>query len=149
MLTWAQPWKLVVGEPPLPAVGSGKATLVDEVCHLFQDKESDRARFSSKFFYKMRNLFELLAPNGAFAPEIDIDTATKILVTEYLANRAQSWPDNRSQEEKRKMAEERVRRLLDLCHQQKRGDDGSLDPAPHGLSADGALLIRFLVQKEV
>ena len=147
VLTWAQPWGRALDVKSPRGDGSVLTTLVDEVCYLFQDEQDESARFSSKFFYKMRDLFELVAPGGT--PSLDDQSTKQILMTEYLSNRNLAWPDDLSTEEKRKKAEHRVDRLLALCQQQKRDSMGVIYTDPNGLSADGALLVRFLAQKEV
>lgn len=141
ILTWAQPWKAVRVEPH---TGDGPDNIVKEVKRLFQNESSDSAKFSTKFFYKMRDLFELIAPSGPMVMEPD--SARRILVSEYLATREHSWD---SPEKGRDEAERRIDRLLALCRARKRdAATGTLRPDVDSYSADGALLVRFLSQKE-
>ena len=146
ILTWAQPWKIVTGEA-LSCSLKPNNTLLDEVCDMFQDSQNDPTQFSSKFFYKMRDIFEFIAPEGQSV--MDDEAIHKILATEYLANREQKWPGDPSDKDKRMLAEQRVARLVNLCKQHQRDEKGNVYPTENGLSADGALLVRFLVQKEV
>lgn len=149
VLTWAQPWDWEQAlSVTKPASTPPLIPIVDEVKYLFQDNSSDAGRFSSKFFYKMRDFLDLLAPGGVLTvPE---DTAKRILATEYLANRDLTWPGDPTAAQKRVMAENRVSRLLALCRGQHRKIvSGAKTFEPGSFSADGALLVRFLSQKEV
>lgn len=149
VLTWAQPWDWEQALSVIkPASTPPLIPIVDEVKYLFQDDSSDAGRFSSKFFYKMRDFLDLLAPGGVLTvPE---DTAKRILATEYLANRDLTWPGDPTAAQKRVMAENRVSRLLALCRGQHRKIvSGAKTFEPGSFSADGALLVRFLSQKEV
>lgn len=143
ILTWAQPWKVVLGKSPCSAVDAGKLDIIDEIKWLFQEKDDDPAKFSSKFFYKLRDLFDLVAPSGKhWLPD---EAMRNLLATEYIANR--KLPGDLAIEE----AEQRVARLLELCRKRKRSVDaaGNEQFEPGDYQGDGALLIRFLVQKEV
>lgn len=149
VLTWAQPWDWEQAlSVTKPASTPPLIPIVDEVKYLFQDDSSDAGRFSSKFFYKIRDFLDLLAPGGVLTvPE---DTAKRILATEYLANRDLTWPGDPTAAQKRVMAENRVSRLLALCRGQHRKIvSGAKTFEPGSFSADGALLVRFLSQKEV
>ncbi len=138
VLTWAQPWD-VVSPKGLPT------TLVDEVKTLFQNNSNDPTRFSSKFFYKARELFDVLEPKGG--PPVLPGSEQSLLVAEYLATREHHWDPNWSQAQIRQEAEKRIERFLKLCRAHKRVPGA--DPEPGRLTADGALLVRFLSQKEV
>ncbi|MCI0721119.1 MAG: type III-B CRISPR-associated protein Cas10/Cmr2 [Acidobacteria bacterium] len=147
VLTWAQPWKHVLKVKTQPRPPIELDTLVDEVKYLFQDPSTDAGKFSSKFFYKLRDLFELLTANDGKLT-LEEDAARRILVTEYLANR--EIKDSSDKQKQLKLADERVARLLALCQAHKRDmDDNGKAKASDSYSAYGALLIRFLVQKEV
>lgn len=144
VLTWAQPWEVMLDTKTIACGKGTHATILDEVRYAFQDASDEPSKFSSKFFYKVCDLFDLLAPGGVLT--ISEDTAKRILATEYLANR-DPWLGDPTAAQKRAMAEERVARLLTLCHGQRRKIETGLEPV--SLSADGALLVRFLSQKEV
>jgi len=144
VLTWAQPWEHVL-KVDTSASGKTHPTLIDQVKYDFQDASDDAGKFSSKFFYKLRDLFELLTgEDGRLS--LKEDEAQRILVTEYLANREIKDPKDKPKQ--REEAEKRVARLLTLCQAHKRFDNGQLIPTG-AYGADGALLIRFLVQKQV
>lgn len=151
VLTWAQPWVVMLDVKTTG--GISHETLIDEVKYIFQDAmfpdaSPDAGKFSSKYFYKMRELFDLVAPDGALA--LDEEAAKKILATEYLANRELTWPPTWKEAQKLAATEERVDRLLALCCRRRRtSQTGALDLHYRSYDADGALLVRFLWQKEV
>lgn len=131
VLTWSQPW--TVG-------GINFVDLLETVKNAFHpDKESNR--FSSKFFYKLRDLFDLVE-NGQGFPETD---AEELLVAEYLANREINKKD---EAQKQQIANGRIKDLLALCQEQTR-DPQTGDYKKGRYNPDAALLVRFLVQKEV
>jgi CRISPR-associated protein Cmr2 len=147
VLTWAQPWEHVLKVETQRTPPIKLDTLVDEVKYLFQNASDEAGKFSSKFFYKLRGLFELLTgADGTLS--LKEDEARRILVTEYLSNR--EIKDSQDKSKQREEAEKRVARLLALCRAHKRNmdNDGKSKPLD-SYSADGALLIRFLSQKEV
>ncbi|EGW21683.1 type III-B CRISPR-associated protein Cas10/Cmr2 [Methylobacter tundripaludum] len=134
VLTWAQPWT--------DELKTDFAQLLDEIIAAFRpDPTSDR--FSSKFFYKLRDLFEQIESDDTITDEAIQD----LLAAEYLANRELKKNDKETQ---RKEAKERVERLLLLCRQQTRHSENTPVTYTKGkYNADAALLVRFLVQKEV
>ena len=138
VLTWSQPWTVAQsGQPTLDFVQLLE-TLVDS---FRPDCQADR--FSSKFLYKLRNLFELIAGWQGIKPE----EVSDLLLAEYLANRELKETDPTK---KRKLATEHIANLLALCQQQIRSiENGEPHYKADNYNADAALLIRFLVQKEV
>jgi hypothetical protein len=136
----------VLEVPPHTGNGRPPSNILEEVKRLFQRDSSDGAEFSTKFFYKMRDLFALIAPEGRMVMERDV--AEKLLVAEYLATREHTWDADWSQDQIRKEAEKRIKRLLALCHARKRDADTGTPGDTQRYSADGALLVRFLSQKE-
>ena len=149
ILTWAQPWEVVLRTATAASNHKPHTDIIKEVSYLFQGKSfNSPPSFSSKFFYKLYDVFDLLDDQGTLNG--DPEAAKKLLAAEYLANRQQSWPPKTSAEDKRQFAEQAVERLLNLCQQQRRVVNTSGATLHAGaLSPDGALLIRFLVQKEV
>ncbi|MCW5203268.1 type III-B CRISPR-associated protein Cas10/Cmr2 [Desulfobulbus sp. US4] len=140
ILTWAQPWSKI-----------DDGTLIETVLEGFTD---ETVGFSSKFFYTLPNLFDLVNAEGFPGNEQDIQD---LLIAEYLANREHDWNDpsepnkKLSQPEILKIAEERTGQLRHLCQEWKRTvteqGKASFEPKKHSNSA--ALLIRFLAQKEI
>lgn len=140
-LTWSQPW-VVTDEAGQIEIEF--AELLEKVMKDFHPK-SQTERFSSKFFYKLRDLFEWIERDDSLTHEAIQD----LLIAEYLANREHNWQD-KNQGSKQEQAEERIGRLLQLCQEQKRvSQDGQIRYEQQAYNADAALLVRFLVQKEV
>jgi CRISPR-associated protein Cmr2 len=146
VLTWAQPW--TVSETS----GQTVADLIDQVIKDFHpDSQTDR--FSSKFFHKLRDLFEFVQSNDSLTEEeeaIQKKVIQDLLVAEYLANREHNW-EEKDKEKQRQQAEQRIKRLLLLCQQQTRiiSENQPISYKKGKYKADAALLVRFLVQKEV
>lgn len=138
VLTWSQPWSVI-----------DDGLLIAFVQKAFTDDTNQPDRFSSKFFYKLHDLFELVNTEEFIAHNEDIKD---LLVAEYLANREHSWPEERTKQEILDKAGIRVRQLLRLCLEQQRTitDNGDVATISTGKYYDaGALLVRFLTQKEV
>ena len=145
-LTWAMPWKtlLIQDEDQQAAI-----TLLEKVLGRFGDRADAEYGFSSKFFYKIRDLFEQLSDEEG---ELILkrEQAEAVLAANFLANREATWPRDWSEARKLKEARALVRDLLDLCSERERdsGDGGKSEIRETGrVKADGALLVRFLAQK--
>lgn len=112
---------------------------------------NDPEKFSSKLLYKLRDLFELIQAGG-HSPFSYADIK-ELLISEYLANREydQSKYEKLSTQQKRDEAEKLIDPLLQLCRQHIRqvDEEGSYIKETDKYTADAALLIRFLAQKEV
>lgn len=135
VLTWAQPWQ--------DEQQTEFAELIEKIIDDFHpNNQADR--FSSKFFYKLRDLFELIQSDGTFTEAAIQD----LLIAEYLANRELKEQDK---EKLRNEAKDRIQRLLLLCQQQTRHneEDKTITYSKGKYNTDAALLVRFLVQKEV
>ncbi len=112
---------------------------------------TERAAFSSKFFYKIRERFALLNPDApahsaksVFTP----DEMQALLAADYLASGVNA---KRAKANKltQTQAEQLIAPLLDQCRPVTRGLDKAqiaYFQSDH-LEADGALLVRFLAQK--
>ncbi|AFL76316.1 type III-B CRISPR-associated protein Cas10/Cmr2 [Thiocystis violascens] len=110
---------------------------------------TDRAAFSSKFFYKIRERFEFLNPSGDPSSALfNEQDARSLLAVDYLASGVN---DGRRDKLKIADAERLIAPLLEQCHPVTRlNDAGSLTfPLSNCLEPDGALLVRFLAQKGV
>lgn len=96
ILTWGLPWKYALDIQDIPT-----GTLPEEIKWRFQDETNNRSQFSSKFFYKLGDLFELL-PTSISGRE-----QTELLTAEYLANRELAWPKEMPDSEKLSEAKKR------------------------------------------
>lgn len=139
ILTWAQPWD---------APGGGVEAL-RKMAAAVRGQAEGLPRLPSKFLYRVRELFPVLA--GA-APEI----REAVLVAELLGSRDLCWPARPGGGEwadgaRREAVHGLVRDLLGVCQVWRRVvEEGG---TPHlelaGLAPDGALLVRFLAQEAV
>lgn len=131
ILQWSQKWKKALNN-------SGDVELV-LLAEQFQLNANQDAQFSSKFFYKIRERFELLNPQQNAQQEwqsagLNEVQAVRFMSMEYL----NSWGRGQSSELLRQSAEEQVSRLLTQC---RYGDSS--------WKADGALVVRFLANEGV
>jgi len=138
-LEWAQPWSVAL-DPESGKVG------VDQLAVAFRDEESDQAPFSSRFFFKIRQRFELLSPKTEEPVFDDEEQQVAVLAAEYLASSANrdSARDldftKHGPEHKLDRAKRTIRPLLKQCRPHRAGQQ----QASTLLEADGALLVRFL-----
>jgi CRISPR-associated protein Cmr2 len=164
-LEWAMPWeKALAGSPPHPNPpprgGRTHSVKIEQLAAQFarddaavNDKEADR--FSSKFFYKIREHFALLNPPrrkpGATEPAAIFgeDEALSLLAVDYLASGI-----NQDRQPKLKLDDAKciIQPLLEQCRpvvRSKSDDDRVCFSTSKRLEADGALLVRFLAHKGV
>ncbi len=155
-LQWSQPWDIALNK---------KGVVIDQLAEQFRKEQTDDALFSSKFFYKIRERFDLLNPaidpHGKLIPIAAINQKTKDIVKqstvlnpteaidlmcmEYLNSGASKI--NTMQE-----AKAIIEPLLEQCRRVTRNikidapDNWERSPF---LRVDGALLVRFLAHKGV
>jgi CRISPR-associated protein Cmr2 len=153
-IEWAMPWeKALEKHPSSPPEGTSPALrIVLEVLAEELRNVSGEAVFSSRFFYRIREIFELLnPPRSEETGGLEPDQARELVTAEYR--------DSGIHENERptlEKAREVVSRLLGQCRPVKRTLADDLNPAPPDqwklsprLEADGALLARFLARKGV
>jgi CRISPR-associated protein Cmr2 len=163
ILTWAQPWKkILIGskdtlvdlckkDAPVNGIWKSDENMVAKVRRAFQHNSEDPHQFSSKFFHKLKDLFEFANSGNLF----DEDQLCDLLTVEYLANREHIWDPDLSSDEIRAKASARVKKLLKLCRENIRHVKVNINQVVEvtieakSYRADGALLVRFLSQKEV
>ena len=147
-IEWAQPWEIAL-------IPHSDKTYLEEIATTFQSIKDDQDQFSSKFFYKIRERFDLLNPvknkEGQYEKSVlNRQQAIDLMAMEYL----NSWGGTGKNIHDAKTL---VAKLLLQCRPVKR-DLEQTDPSKwlpvHGegiekLEADGALLVRFLSQKGV
>ncbi|MBL3529331.1 MAG: hypothetical protein JMN27_16940 [gamma proteobacterium endosymbiont of Lamellibrachia anaximandri] len=123
--------------------------LQEIVKHFRSEGESvqDEGQFASKFFYRIRERFDLLNPpkDSQNDPVLTNEEAVELMTMEYLNS-----GDNRG-----KLAIDRVRKkvyqLLQQCRHKVRyleGETYRYRPSEN-LSVDAALLVRFLAFKGI
>lgn len=152
---WAIPWEL--------ALKNGRVE-IERLATEFQQTDpatggDDKHQFAGKFFFKIRERFDLINPKKAayytkseFAlaplehqPLLDEDKSVSLMASEYL---------NSGSAKTKKLDEARaiVRPLLEQCRpviRDKNETDNMKWEKSNRLEADGALLVRFLAQKGV
>lgn len=142
ILTWAQPWEAVI---------TPDGTIVGDVRKAFQNDSEDPDKFSSKFFYKLKELYDFTNEN-ILSGESNI---RDLLVAEYLATREHDWGDLVA-EQIAERASQRIEKIMALCRVTRRVSELDQQGEPiakietsNRYLPDGALLVRFLSQKEV
>ena len=145
-LEWAMPWERALNG--LEVKMSQLATQFAEVSDTTK-KNQETNRFSSKFFYKIRERFDLLNPEQAVETSIfNAQEALSLLAVDYLASGVN---EGRKPQLKIKDAEGIIRPLLEQCRPVVRHKDetGVRFAVSQRLEIDGALLVRFLAHKGV
>ena len=154
-LEWAMPWIKAL-TPHSPAEHSLK---IEKLAQFTRDdaavKDKEAVRFSSKFFYKIRERFDLLNPVkdkkeqwGNESIIFNENDAATLLAVDYLAS---GINEGRRDKLKIKDAEALIQPLLEQCRPVTRHKhEGVVNfSVSNRLEADGALLVRFLACKGV
>ncbi|MCB1714445.1 MAG: type III-B CRISPR-associated protein Cas10/Cmr2 [Candidatus Competibacteraceae bacterium] len=148
-LTWAMPWQCAL----VDSIGS--KFVIDKLVKRLQEEEErqNEPGFSNKFLYKVRERFALLNPRWSHRanspPDIfNEDQALTLLAVDYLASGV-----NQGRKPKMTMTEakQHIQPLLEQCRPVFRDKDKPPQQWQRStrLEEDGALLVRFLVQKGV
>jgi len=129
-LTYAQPWQT--------ALQPGKG-ITDLVAVLRQDRATSDTPVAGSFFYRLRELFELLNPGDGMEP-IDTEAFAKLLRYEYAhSGLHEARPD-------RGNSDELTGILLEQCRRHHHDADRKLQ-ARSDYTADVGLLARFLANR--
>ena len=148
-LEWAMPWERALDRDEQLAIAQLAARFADDEAAA-RGKDADR--FSSKFFYNIRERFDLLNPPRARpgreeeAAIFKDDDALALLAVDYLASGI-----NEGRKLKIKDAEKIIQPLLEQCRpvvRHKKESTVSFSIS-NRLEPDGALLVRFLARKGV
>lgn len=142
-LQWAQPWKVALD-------AQGKVQ-VENLAHSFQQRDAQAghvAAFSNKFFFKIRERFELLNPEKEKTGAVlSADQAIDLLAVDYVNS-----AENRKEVDMT-VATSIIRPLLTQCRavtrDPKEANNTGKWKRSNRLRVDGALLVRFLAQKGV
>ncbi|PAT36460.1 type III-B CRISPR-associated protein Cas10/Cmr2 [Vandammella animalimorsus] len=130
---WAMPWEKALDQ-------GGQVVKLAQLAQEFARQGDDDAAFSSKFFFRMKQVLERFS-------DADQATLEKLLLAEYL----HSWGDlgQRSAQPDTEQLNKQLNKLLDQCWQWQRPHAGAeaklKKDAP--LNPDAALLVRFLARK--
>jgi CRISPR-associated protein Cmr2 len=148
-LEWAMPWERALDRDGQLAIAQLAARFAGDEADA-RGKDADR--FSSKFFYKIRERFDLLNPPRARPGDEEEavifkdDDALSLLAVDYLASGI-----NEGRKLKIKDAEKIIQPLLEQCRPvvRHKKDSTVSFSISNRLEADGALLVRFLAHKGV
>ena len=139
-LEWAQPWEIVIQNGEIQ---------IDKIAKDFvkNDEAVGNGNFSNKFFFKIRERFDLLNPAKEGDDAIlNGKEAIELLAVDYVNS-----ADNR-EKVSIEQAHSIIKPLLEQCRAVKRSldeSDSNKWERSHVLKADAALLVRFLIQKGV
>lgn len=134
-LQWAQPWEI--------ALNNGRLVL-DELLATLRNVTPDHAIFSNKFFFRIRELFDLLNPTEQQAQVVSEEQALDLLAVEFWHSAEnRQWPLNQ--------AKDCIEPLLKQCYPVTRTAESAKEHWKRSgtLNVDGALLLRFLASKGV
>lgn len=148
-LRWSQPWDVALN-------GQDRLVINDLVDQVVADGE-DALEVSGGFFYKIREQLELLNPkrdmlvSGGASVETALsdEQAIRLMVMEFMHS---DLNPKLKGAERYRAAETFVRPLMGQCVPRRRivnGADIDIQEQRHALSADAALLVRFLASKGV
>lgn len=133
VLTWAAPWQII---------RNGDPNIIDEMVSTFTINDSREQEYNNTFFYNLRARFKVLADEegNVFSGWSEKDVID-LLAAEYRRNREREvdWST----------AQQRMERLLRICCRSWRDEEGRIHVAENAFTLDGALLVKFLVQKGV
>ncbi|RPF47002.1 CRISPR-associated Cmr2 family protein [Thermodesulfitimonas autotrophica] len=133
VLTWAAPWQVIV---------DGESNIIDQLANTFSAADTREREYNNTFFYNLRTRFKLLADKeGNIYSEWSNNDMADLMAAEYRKNREREvdWAT----------ARQRMERLLRICRRSWRDEEGKIHEAQGVLTLDGALLVKFLVQKGV
>ena len=148
---WSQPWKIALLNPAHHQQDK-PMVILQSLIEIFQNRNGDDPQFSSKFFYKIRERFDLLNPP---AKKIEGETNKAILTSDQaIAFMAMEYINSSKNRNKTlQEAKEDITLLLEQCRPNYRwiDEDSKKEDikASDYLQADGALLVRFLAHKGV
>jgi len=129
---WSMPWEKLLDPTGVP--------VINQLVEQFASETNDTAHFSSKFFYRAKQIIERF-------PDMASDVMVKVLETEYLhsfGSRAR-----RLDPPALDALHASLLRLLALSQrwQRRLDSNGSATFEAAGLNPDAALLVRFLAEK--
>ncbi|MDM8561252.1 type III-B CRISPR-associated protein Cas10/Cmr2 [Candidatus Parabeggiatoa sp. HSG14] len=137
-IKWAMPWECALNE-------KRDNLILADIATQFRQHDETETGFSNKFFYKIREQFELLNPAKDGIKILEESQQCTLLATDYVAAGNNRKIDLET-------AKQEVAALLEQCRRYKRDAEQPKETwkEPSGrIDVDGALLVRFLVGKGV
>jgi CRISPR-associated protein Cmr2 len=155
---WSQPWEIALYDDPDNL--NYKKCYLDQLVTNFQSAQNEDEQFSSKFFYKIREYFQMLNPplneEGKVLSEqeavLSDKQAMQFIAMEYIHSGETQVSKIKNAKERRQEACNIVRPLVMQCRPVERNSqetDTSCWNRSTQLNADGALIVRFLAHKGV
>ena len=146
-LEWTQPWDIALNSE------TGR-THIEEVADTFENEGVDE-QFSNSFFYKIRERFSLLNPDATEKSVLSNTQAEDLMAMEYLnSGKSDLSNNNYTTTEQKIEAKKRIGKLFTQCRpitrsieNQGESNEKAVFKSSNQLIIDGALLVRFLVQK--
>lgn len=133
-LCWAQPWEIALTDDK-------RQLVLEKLAAEFRKAEGKDKRFSSKFFYRIRERFSLLQNS------LSEEDQTALLAVDYLASEPAKQDGKSITIEQAKSI---IEPLLTQCRPVKRDKSNKAEWEKKGIpSADAALVVRFLAHKGV
>lgn len=135
VIEWAKQWDSQDGQNKFPALSSSETSPNKYVLHDLLEKykkSDDENKFSSKFFYKIRQRFDLISESGE--NYLNYDDVIELMSMEYVKSIGKS---NFSMSEARDF----IKPLMEQSYNASSQDNK--------ITADAALLVRFLAQKGI
>ena len=138
---WVQQWNNATNDSGL---------IINQLVALFRNKQQADSQFSSKFFYKIRERFEALNPQGESTGLFREQQAVDLMTMEYL----NSWGrrSGKADEFAQQVAEAKhnVALLMNQCRvDTKTLSQAEADTNTMKWKEDAALLVRFLAENGV
>jgi len=127
-LTWSKKWKHALNKDK-------KILVINDIVNNFIDTQDKSEQFSNKFFYKIRQRFELFNQDvNLLKQDVNefLDFGVQIMAMEYCRS-------NDNQDINIETAKQIVKPLLEQC----------IDLKTNKINVDAALLVRFLAQKGI
>jgi CRISPR-associated protein Cmr2 len=155
---WSQPWEIALYDDPDNL--NYKKCYLDQLVTNFQSAQNEDEQFSSQFFYKIREYFQMLNPplneEGKVLSEqeaiLSDKQAMQFIAMEYIHSGETRVRKIKSAQKRRREACDIVRPLVMQCRPVERNNqetDTSQWNRSTQLNADGALIVRFLSHKGV
>lgn len=145
-LEWSQPWKIALENNEL---------IIEKLANTFRDVATNDPTFSSKFFYKIRERFEVLNPSkdkkGNLRHEAVLSEteAIDLMCMEYLNSGKTTFTTIDEAKKTTKLLLKQCRRFTRKMNKDNKEEAISNWERSDVLRVDAALLVRFLANKGI
>ncbi len=129
---WSMPWE--------KALSADQQVHICQLAELFAGQKTEEAHFSSKFFFRAKQVIEGF-------PQMPGNALHKLLQAEYLHSFGSRGHRVDAAEQQRLLDSLHLLLEQSQCWRRELQEDGSARFSGHGLNAEAALLVRFLANK--